>query len=639
MAGKGTRNMDSFVDGLFDDDGLNPGSQVPPTHATTVVPRMAGTVIPNTVIRGPVGPNPLSVAGVPSSGLGSFTPGSLGPSRPSSMPNYPPSTLTHTQQHSDIKMHVPSSRPVSGPLIPGGVLSSTVPSAGFASSNVPLGNGVGGGLASMQTKLVPNSAMPSNSGVVLPNQAGIRVSLPPSNTAMTQPPKVAVQPQAVSTKTATASMAKVVSSTASSPAAKKQMVSESGQSRARNADGTIKDEGGGDEEDEELITREVEETAFEPIMYGKSRLTDEEMRRERAKDEDRRIVNARVVKVKVAAICDKEKVKYSDKVAEAIALGLQRRIEGALEMMVEFSRRRMDVEGDTASSCISRSSNARLYLKEEERKRQEEREKRIAEKLAAESGTAALDPSVLRRQEEETAATVLDFAGGARARRPNTLQTTQFMSHVNKDGSSSSMDISTGHAGNTSATSASSMTSIKDRNRRVTLNDALNFLIQDLHAKNSLITLNTMAGLKIPEAYAVTTSQYSGASAPTTTAGGMTTRSSASSQSGAAYASSSSSSSTATATNPSIIPTTTGTATLLTHTQPQRYAAVIAGQPSARPTTAQSSSPSPSSGLSGVTTTTGTPIQRPIPSNMPPNSVSPRLVTSRPSPAPTMSKK
>jgi hypothetical protein len=379
------------------------------------------------------------------------------------------------------------------------------------------------------------------------------------------------------------------------------MTSESGASRARNADGSLKDEYTGEEDDEELISRDVEETTAEPIHYGKSTLSEEGMRRERLKDEERKLVNTQVVKAKINSMCSKEGVRASPKLAEAVALALHQRLYTVIDTLVEFSRRRMDLEGDTGASNIVRSSNPRLYLKEQETKRNEEREKRIAEKLAAESGTSALDPSALRRQEEEMNATVLDFAGPARRPRANLA--------AKLDGTGAgSQHIGMAQPLNADST-GQSYASIKDRNRRITLGDALRFMRQDMHCKHLPLTANTMAGLKIPDSYFASPSQISSSSysgAPTTTSGGITTRS------GVVVSASASSSA-----GPPLLG------------NQQRYSQPV---PNKAPVSAAPSRPSAPTTTSSTTPTPAISVQRPI--NALQTNPIPTRSQSKPSPAP-----
>jgi len=505
---------------------------------------------------------------------------------------------------------------------PAGASPITVISSS-ASHAVPSTSAGGHHLPASQTSNAPAAefSRTSSGPISAPHAASTTAGTPTASTTQR-----AAQP--VSAKTSASSMSRAVSST-TVPAPKKQMISADGVSRARNADGSASSSSGGygggaggdDDDDDDgedrddLITRQdAEEVSLDPIIHGKSKLTEEEMRRERMKDENRKIVNARVVKVKSDAICAGEHLRASPKLSEAIALGLQRRLEDALTLMVEYSRRRMDFEGDISSPYIARSSNTRLYLKEEERRKQEEREKRIATKLAAESGTAVLDPSALRRQEEETAATVLDMAGGARPRRTGLAALSSAMD-VSSSGTYSSSAAAGSHISTATASSTMQSHSIKDRSRKVTLHDALNFLRQDAHCKHSMLTLNTLAGIKPPESSIVSVAQYNAAGS---TSGGMmsaggahptiVTRSAAASSSSSTGSSSSlsSSSSSSSLSSSTTTASTTGGSTATGTTATLKYG-----------TSAAASTTSSAGAAVGIATTKTGPSPRPVPSSAP----------------------
>lgn len=304
------------------------------------------------------------------------------------------------------------------------------------------------------------------------------------------------RPQTVSAASATAAMARPATGTPG-PAAKKQMTSVDGQGRARNADGSLKKDE--EDEEEELIGKEDEVVAYEPIKLGGARMTEEEMKAERAKDEQRRVANLRVIKAKIDSICATERIACGQKVAEAMALGLQRRLEEVVASVIDLSKRRIDVEADSPTNQIHwvRTSNPRVYLKKQEEARAMEREKRLAEREAQEKGQsgASLDPSALRRQEEETTATVLEM-GLARRLPAMTASALAAAASSNANPLTSSKSHS---AMNDTSSASSAAASIKERQRRVTLHDGLNFLLSDPQLKHSLLTLRVLAGLRGPD--------------------------------------------------------------------------------------------------------------------------------------------
>jgi hypothetical protein len=507
--------MDAFVDDLFaDDNDMNP----PPVHNTIPMARVMPTTAPKMSHHIPALPKTMNPIPQGAGGLAGLSPGHLVGQRPppmnaAAMPKGPvaaPMTTTTMGKYPAGQLVPPNQG-----IIPANTLPSTAPSTGFAHGYPKAGvtAAPGGGLASISTQPVtrPNMA----TAVPIPGNSG--------------PPNPVPRPQPVSQASSTAAMSRPAPSTTptAGPAAKKQVLSETGQTRARNADGSAASSKDQDDDEEDLITKEVEYVASEPIRHGATKMSEEELRRERSKDEARKVANVRVVRAKIDEICGREKIGVGSKVADALALGLQRRLEDVMKSLVILSKRRLDTDAD--SEFVVRSSNVRLFLKDQDQKRVEAREKRIAEKEAAVAGTTVMDPSAQRRQEEETAATVLDMAA---PRRTTTLTLAALAPNAGSAPGTALGSLSAATLGsNAGAYSSASASSIKERQRRVTLHDALHFLTSDPHSRHSKLTLSTLAGLKVPEPTSISPAQYAATavtapSAPTQPTG-VQTRSSA----------------------------------------------------------------------------------------------------------------
>lgn len=520
MAESGHGNMDSFIDDLLDDEPSVPASV--PVNRTTAPSH--GHMMPNPAQQAAGRPMPGHHAQAGANRLPVQLPNTAG---------RPPATYGQLQPgavptYTDPRMGTPSAAPIHmGPGIAHGGVPSAAPKAPITvkagpvsvapTGAVPLrvmpgapGGGLqsmsGGGLQSLSTAggMAPGPRMPAQG---VPVQGHHMASSVPHSAPI---------PQTVSSKAATAAaVPKPIP--ASAPAAKKQMVGAEGQARARNADGSIAmvKEENNDDEEEDLIPKD-DRTRSDPIQHGRG-MSNGEIAMAFEKDANRRLVNHTAVRIKVEAVCKENDIGVESKVAETIALALHRRIEEALKEMINFSKRRMDVEGESSTSGESvigadsttrvvRSSNARHYLNEQEKRKQEAREARVAAKKAAESGQALTDASTKLRENEEMAETVLGFIGG---RRKN-ANIDAMMAGVEPTASghgnaSGALSMATLSAPGNAAASAG--VSIKDRKRRVTLGDALTFLRTDDHLKTSQLTLNAMAGVKLPDSAVFTASQ------------------------------------------------------------------------------------------------------------------------------------
>lgn len=624
--------MSDFIDDLLDDA---PSGPIP-----TPINRNHGPA------HGHMVPNPgIHVANKPAVGH----PPSGGPIRlpsqmPSANPRAPANYATHppgvNQGYADPRMvapaatsmHMPSG--ISAPGIPSSVPKAGIVLKGAPTSAVP----VNPSSVRMMTGVQPGIPSSGLSSMAVPSGGGGLQSMAvPGNHAPAQrlAPQHAPQPQVHHAPAAQAKpqpVSKAASSAAaanpvpiSAPPVKKQMVNENGASRARNADGTAASsrDGEGDDDEEDLIPKD--ERTRDPIIYGKA-MSDDLLRAERAKDEQRRLVNPQVVRIRVDAVCKEMGMSYDPRIAETISLALQQRIDDALRTFVANSKRRMDVEGescisgdsvlataaDGSASRVVRSSNARLYFTEQEKKKQEARDARVAAKLAAESGTALMDASAKRRETEEMEETVLGF-GGPRRRNANI---DSLMSGVESSGGGL---LAAGPLGGATmgatahSASASSAISIKDRKRRVTLGDALTFLRSDEHMKHTQLTLNTLAGIKVPESAVYTASQLAAPSSSSRPSMGVTTRSSAVTQPPSAAPSA------ATSTIPKY---TVNPVPVVVKTNPAVGVSAGIPQGGARPPTANA-------GLASFSNQTHT---RPVPGNQPP----PGMMSKGPSMAPSM---
>lgn len=522
MAESGQDSLDDFVNDLLDDDLPGP----PSTNVNRPMAPTHGHMLPNPAQqvagRPMAGHHPVPVANrhpVAMPNTGARPPAAYGQMQPGTVPTYndprmgAPSAAPHQMAPGIAHTGVPSAAPkttisvkgASVAVAPGGQVPIRampgVPGGGLQSMS-------GGGLQSLSSA-GGVSAAPRMPAQGMPTQGHHMPSAVPQTAAI---------PQSVSSKAATAAaVPKPIP--ASGPAAKKQMVSADGQSRPRNADGsavTVKDENNGDEEEEDLIPKE--ERQREPIRYGTT-MSQSTLAAELEKDANRRLVNQTAVKIKVDAICKDADLSYDSKVAETIALALHRRIEEALKEMINFSKRRMDVEGESSTSGeavmgadsttrVVRSSNARHYLNEQEKKKQEARDARAAAKKAAESGQALTDASTKLRENEEMAETVLGFIGGRR-KNANIDAMMAGVEPATGGLATAAGPLSMATLSSTGNAAANAGLSIKDRKRRVTLGDALTFLRTDDHLKTSQLTLNAMAGLKMPDSAVFSASQAS----------------------------------------------------------------------------------------------------------------------------------
>lgn len=451
-----------MVDDLFADD------EAPPMAATAPPGMMAqrpGNAVPT--------PAPM-----PRGGLTAF------PTPPGGLATFSPAVPTGNIQMGGLNAFPTRVGPV-GAVMPGTAKGGpTMAPNGATPIALPAGINATG-FSNVQAR--PPGAMPFPGPV--PGAGGVQALNPPipgvAPNAVIPKSNATPRPQTVSQASTNAAMAKAATQ---GPAQKKQMTGDGG-ARARNADGSLKkqDDEDGDEE-EELIGKEDETVLYEPIRMGAVKMSEEELRQERTKDEQRRLTNLKVIQAKLAQVCASEKVACGPKVGEALALALQRRFEQVMATVVDLSKRRTDLEADSPANQMRwvRSSNARVYLKKQEESRQAERENRLREKEATEKGAntaSALDPSALRRQEEETTATVLEMG---LARRLPTL-------------TPSALAAATSSHQQSKESVASTSASIKERQRRVTLHDTLNFLLADPYLKHSLLTLKVLAGIKAPE--------------------------------------------------------------------------------------------------------------------------------------------
>lgn len=530
MSGNPSQKWDALADDLFDDvdPGMAPmapvqqmGHGAHPTGAQmapNAVPRGGLGAIPGQHLGGPVPmpgarqvphlpgnavPGGPSHAPVPAGGLRTFNAGMpgaqtvhLGPTGVSVPNAHHPTPTSNTY---------PNAHPSTAPTIPAGGLGGFKPvpnsvSSATNSQNPQIAAGISqvGSVPRLAGTAVPSGGLQGLVGLqgAAPNMAK------PTATNAKAPANGASAPQAVSAKAAAAAASKPV---AAGPAVKKQMLSADGQSRARQADGSSVNEM--EDEEEELIPKD--ERVREPIMLGRG-MSEAQWREALQRDEFKRIIDPKIVRVRIDSVCESEKMAFDPRIADTIAYALQRRITDTLGQIIEFSRRRLDAEGEntiggemaismaTTRSAngaprVVRSSNARLYINNQEKERQEAREARIAARVAASAGTVLEDAHAKRRQEEETQETVLSFAGRRRAPAQPVLAP---------------------HAAN-AADSAQLAISIKESKRRVTLSDAVTFLRTDPHVRNSQLTLNVMAGLKLPDSATYTHEQVAAAARST----------------------------------------------------------------------------------------------------------------------------
>ena len=513
MAGNGGgRSVDALVDDLFAEDTDVPAVHPPPVQHTIPMARNIPTTAPNMVHNIPGVPKHMTAVPHGTTGLSSLSAGYPQHGRPPTVvATLPPKgPMTAPQTASSIPKYPPQQQ--HGAPAQGIILPASVPSTGFAGTQpkMVVTGAPGAGLASISTATATRPGMVNSPVLAGATTISGGNSGPPS----------AARPQPVSSASATAAMSRPAPSTTTSagPAAKKQATGEGGQTRARNADGSAVSVKNEDDDEDDLITKEVEYVAPEPIRHGVNTMNEEQNRRERAKDDSRRVANVTVIRAKIDEICAKEKLGVGAKVADALALGLQRRLEDVMKGLVTLSKRRLDTDADS-SDYVVRSSNVRLFFKEQEQKKTEAREKRIAEREAAVAGTSVMDPSAQRRQEEETAATVLDMAA------PRRITTLSLASTLAPAANSTTGPLSSATAGsNTTTYSSGAASSIKERQRRVTLHDAVHFLTSDPHSRHSRLTLSTLAGLKVPEPSSITQAQYASTSisAPTPSSGAQT---------------------------------------------------------------------------------------------------------------------